>query len=330
MKIIRKFSVGFFVISLFIFFIFVLVGAVYVYSLTPVSKNDNSVVSVVVQKGETGVKVANQLEEKGLIRNSLVFRIYLKLTNQTTIIAPGEYDLKKNMNVAQILAQISKGPSSIWISFPEGLRREQMGIKFADSLKYENEKRAEFLTDFFEYTKDKEGYLFPDTYLVAKDITGNKAGKLLNDTFIKKFGNEYSTSEVIMASLLERETRNGEERPIIAGIIKNRLRIGMPLQIDATVQYVVANIRCVNNLFDCSDWWPDIFREDYKIESAYSTYTNNGLPPHAIANPGRTALEAVKNSLASDYLYYIHGIDGNAHYASTLEEHNQNVQKYLR
>ncbi len=133
---------------------------------------------------------------------------------------------------------------------------------------------------------------------------------------------------VILASLIEREAISDEERPYIAGILLNRIEIGMPLQVDATVQYAIGSKRCVSKI-DC-DWWQTPTRADLEIVSPFNTYTFTGLPQAPIANPGIMSLRAALEPVDSDYLYYIHDPEGRIHYAETLEEHNSNVAQYLR
>ncbi|KKR30276.1 MAG: putative periplasmic solute-binding protein [Candidatus Woesebacteria bacterium GW2011_GWA1_39_8] len=117
------------------------------------------------------------------------------------------------------------------------------------------------------------------------------------------------------------------ERPVVAGILFNRLDIGMGLQVDATVQYAAATIKCKSNS-ECN-WWPILTRENLLIYSPYNTYKYRGLPPAPIANPGLYSLKAVINSEDTEYLYYLHDSEGNIHYAKSLDEHNENVRKYL-
>ena len=134
-----------------------------------------------------------------------------------------------------------------------------------------------------------------------------------------------------MASLLERETLTGEERPIVAGILYNRLKAGWPLQVDAAVQYAMANAKCGEGAPECKDWWPrPITSADLELNSPYNLYLHPGLPPAPIASPGFASLKAVAFPEDSHYWFYLHGLDGNIHYARSLEEHNQNIVKYLR
>ncbi len=129
---------------------------------------------------------------------------------------------------------------------------------------------------------------------------------------------------VTIASLIEREARHAEDRPLVASVIVNRLEIGMALNIDATVQYILGYQQ------NEKSWWKrNLTFADLEINSPYNTYTNPGLPPGPIANPGIAAIEAAVNPAETDYLYYLSDENGVNHYAETLEEHNQNKAKYI-
>ena len=130
-----------------------------------------------------------------------------------------------------------------------------------------------------------------------------------------------------MASIIERETKTDEERPVVAGILINRLDIDMGLQADATVQYAAASINC--RAEEECNWWPILTKGDLAINSPYNTYRFRGLPPAPIASPGISSLRAAVSPEESDYLYYLHDADGGVHYAETLSEHNENVRIYL-
>ena len=135
---------------------------------------------------------------------------------------------------------------------------------------------------------------------------------------------------MILASILERETRNADEAPIVAGILTNRLQISMALQTDATVQYAVANLKFKNQNLKLENWWVQPTKEDLKIDSPFNTYKFAGLPPAPISSPGLIMLKAAANPSDTDYLYYIHDSEGVIHFAKTLKDHNANVRKYLR
>lgn len=292
-------------------------------------------ISILINKGSSGQTIAQKLKDAGVIRSTFVFRVYLRIHNLTTKLPTGEFKIAKNHSLPETIAILLKGPSEFWVTIPEGLRREEIPDKFIKDLGLNAVEANSFRASFLATSANMEGYLFPDTYLLPRDVTGEKSANLMRATFDKKFDSSnlgdsgLTLNEVVtMASILERETVTAEERPIVAGIFFNRLRDGVPLQADATVQYALANSSC-RGIVDC-DWWPrPITRDDLGIASAYNTYKNVGLPPAPIANPGLTSLNAVVNSESTDYFYYIHDSSGLIHYAKTLEEHNANVAKYL-
>jgi UPF0755 protein len=187
---------------------------------------------------------------------------------------------------------------------------------------------------FIRLAKPQEGFLFPDTYLIPQLMTPEAAVNLLRKTFDKRVDETVRAKiadkglslndAMILASIIEREARVPKDMQIVAGILENRLAAGIPLQVDCTLQYIRG--------YDAKEktWWPVPLSEDTKRKSPYNTYLNKGLPPAPIANPSMDAVNAVINPVSSDYLYYISDTKGGMHYAKTLEEHNQNVQTYLR
>ena len=188
--------------------------------------------------------------------------------------------------------------------------------------------------EFIKLSQGQEGYLYPDTYLIPKLSTASAIYSLLTNTFEKKvtqgLSAEISTSPkpfleiLVMASILEREAKGYEQMRQVAGVLWHRIDIGMPLQADATLQYV----KGYNKTED--SWWVTPLSEDKQLKSAFNTYQNPGLPPAPIANPGIDSIKAALNPIPTTYNFYIHDRQGILHFATTLEEHNQNVQKYLR
>jgi UPF0755 protein len=292
--------------------------------------------SVVITKGSSGEAIGKKLFEAGVIKSELAFKLYLRLENLSGKLPVGEFEIPQNLSLKDVIAVIQKGPQQVWITIPEGIRREQVPSRFVTGLSLSGAAADSFIDSFLTLSMDEEGYLYPETYLVPKDTTPQGAITLLKNQFKKNFALlvkqtpiEMTDAEIVtLASLIERETLKGDERPMVAGILYNRLRLGMPLQVDATVQYTLANLRCKDSK-KCSDWWPTVLRGDYTIASAFNTYKINGLPPHAIANPGKSALEAAARPVANDYIFYLHDKNGVIHYAKTLEEHNQNIAKYI-
>ena len=174
--------------------------------------------------------------------------------------------------------------------------------------------------------------MFPDTYLIPKDATSEEVAKRLRQTYDEKVESILSSTNsnlsreeiVILASLIEREAKSSEERPIIAGILLNRLAVGMTLDVDATVSYA-KGYDSANNT-----WWPSVTQEDYRsVKSAYNTYLHSDLPPGPIASPGLESIRAAAEPAETSYFYYLHDSEGKIHYAQTIEEHNRNIEQFL-
>jgi len=277
----------------------------------PVSNDDKSI-DFIVPKGSSVSIIGKNLEKAGLIKNAIVFKFYVQVTSSQNKIQAGEFQLASSFTLSQILDKLKKGPSEIWVTIPEGLRREEIATKFSTTL----DKDEEFTKEFLTLTKDKEGYLFPDTYLFPKTATATQIVNKLTSTFNKKIS-DVTYKQVIMASMLERETFADREKPIVAGILYKRIKNDWPLQVDATLQYIKG------------DWKP-VYSIDKELNSPFNTYKNLGLPPSPISNPGLSSIEAAISPEESEYWYYIHDNDAKIHFAKTLEEHNANIAKYLK
>jgi len=299
---------------------------------------DKTEKSFLIVKGASADTIGKKLKAEGFIKNELAFKLYLRKEGLGNKIPPGEFTLPQNLDVPGLVNKLLEGPTEVWVTIREGLRLEQVPSRFAAGINLPEDKTEAFIDSFFLLASDMEGYLYPDTYLVPKDLTAQQAVNMMKATFDKKYqsitpqtNTTLTPAEiVILASLIERETRNnGDERQMVAGILMNRLSIDMPLQVDASVQYVLANMRCKPLATECEDWWPTVLRGDYTLKAAYSTYANTGLPPAPIANPGFSSLSAALNPKDNDYVYYIHDKTGQIHYAETLEEHNNNVSRYI-
>lgn len=315
-------KVSFVVIALVGFLLVSLVGGlIWWKGITGVPGKSGDKISFLITKGSGAEKIGNNLKEAGLIKSSLAFKIYLQVHGLATKVPPGEFELAGNLTLEELVAALLKGPTELWVTVPEGLRREEVVEKFIEGLGLQGEEAIGFRKEFLAESAGMEGYLFPDTYLFPKDVNASRVVSVLRSTFDKKFPDS-SERVVILASILERETLTAKERPVVAGILMNRLNNDWPLQADATIQYALG---------EPGEWWPrPLTRADLETNSPYNTYKFIGLPPGPISNPGLTSLDAAANPEETDYWYYIHDNDGVIHYAETLEEHNQNVQKYLR
>jgi UPF0755 protein len=289
----------------------------------PVS-NDPKVIDFMINKGASVSVIGNNLQKAGLIKNAIVFKFFVQVTNSQNKIQAGEFQLSPNLSLTEVLEKLKKGPSEIWVTIPEGLRREEIAVKFASTLG----KDETFVTEFLALTTDKEGYLFPDTYLFPKTASPSQIIKRLTTTFDSKI-KDVTYQQLVMASLLERETFADSEKPIVAGVLFKRLNNDWPLQVDATLQYAKDTTKCNSKTTTCKYWEP-IYANDKEIDSAFNTYKNLGLPPSPISNPGLTTIQASINPEDSDYWYYIHDNDGKIHFAKDLSEHNANIAKYLK
>lgn len=306
----------------------------------PRDTRDSSTHEFLITRGEPLQKIARRLEKEGLIKSDFAFRFYVQVKGYQTDIKAGDYRLSPNLSLQRMVMTLLKGPAELWVTYPEGLRREEIALKTIKALEIKEQEQETFYREFLQATSGEEGYLFPDTYLFPRDVKAEKVAKKLRTTLNEKITdemekelekNERTLQEaLVLASIVERETNTNEERPVVAGILLRRLEIGMPLQVDATLQYITGSARCAKKvvLADC-DWWKPPFIEDKKLNSPYNTYLNQGLPPFPIASPGFSAIKAAIYPTNSDYLFYLHGKDGKIRYGETIDQHNENIRKYL-
>src|SRR3989338_5275149 len=296
------------------------------YGNQAVNPQDKTNKIFVIEKGASIREIGNKLRKEGLLRDPVVFFLYIKLYGQDRKIQAGDYRLSPSMSLKEIVDALNHGTLDRWVTFPEGIRAHEI----ADLLK---ENIPSYRESWRERLNENEGYLFPDTYLVPKDADVEMVIAMMKNNFDKKInmvGSELNDPQLqkrvlIIASLIEMEAITDEEKPIISGIIDKRLKMGMALQVDATIQYA----KGYNNL--TKKWWSPILPSDYNgVDSSYNTYINPGLPPGPISNPGLEAIRAALNPASTPYLYYLHDSAGKIHLAKTMEEHNANIKKYLK
>lgn len=292
--------------------------------ISAVNSQDKSQKIFVIGKGEGVREIANSLKKQGFIKDPIAFfllvRFKLHMDNK---IQAGDHRISPSWDAEQIAKALTQSSNDVWITIPEGYRAEEI----ADLLQKDI---STFKDSWRSQLQANEGYLFPDTYLIPKTSNLNLIISILKNNFETKFANVSTSSGsvdeneiVTVASLVEREARLPQDRPLVASVIYNRLNIGMKLDIDATVQYALGYQA------DEKRWWKKgLTQEDLKIESPYNTYTNPGLPPTPISNPGLDSLEAAANPAKTNYLYYISDKNGVNHYAATLEEQTANIRKY--
>lgn len=292
-------------------------------AIAPVNRSDKHTEIFVVAKG-AGVKaIAHNLRAQKLIKDENAFYLLVKTLGIEHKIQAGSFRLSPSQSSEQIAKNLTKGSLDVWITIPEGKRAEEIADILEKNIPSQKAEWRQLLVR-------NEGYLFPDTYLLAQDATIDQIITTMRNNFNQKYAsvsdaqNSMTQSEIVtIASLIERETKHDVDRPIVASVIYNRLDLGMPLQIDATIQYVLGYQPSEQS------WWKrHLSLDDLAISSAYNTYKNTGLPPTPIANPGLKSLRAALNPADTEYLFYIADKNGINRYAKTNEEHEKNIQKY--
>ncbi len=309
--------------------VILLIGGTYYYEGTlPANRTNTEKKIFVVPKGSSVNDIINKLAAENLIRNKIVFLVLVKQMGIENKIQAGSFRISASMTAKEIATQLTKGTNDIWVTIIEGIRKEEIAHILSQEL---DVPESEFIK------QAQEGVLFPDTYLIGRDAS---IGSILN-VFAQNFNRKYTEelrnkarakgltdNEVLtLASLVEREANSVASKREVASILYKRLQNDWPLQVDATVQYVLGYQE------NEKTWWKqNLTTGDLQINSLYNTYKNKGLPPAPIANPGLDAIEAVIDADASTpYWFYISNRDGSKMiYSKTLEEHQTNIQKHLR
>lgn len=344
----KKFLLG---VVIILFFLFLGRICFRLYWVSPAK--DSPFLSFEISEGQTLPVTIKELQKSGLLNNPYIFKWYLKKEKLDKKIQIGIFGLQPNLSIRS-LAKIITDPEAavIKLTFPEGwnLRdyahylenqslfmaeelNELVGFPAVDYKEIKDFPPLKNFVDKFYFLKDKsdrvslEGYLFPDTYRFKKNI------KLLEivETLLKNFGdkiNPYmaeinnqhkSINEIVIAaSLIEAEAKTESDRRLISDIIWRRLDVGLPLQLDSTVNYITGNKK------------PAISLAEQTIESLFNTYKHTGLPLGPIDNPGLQSILAAIYPEHNDYWFFLTGKDGQMHYAKNLKEHNENKRKYLK
>lgn len=305
-----------------------------------------------IKSGESIPQIAKALVEKNLINSEFLFTAYMYMNKMDTKVQAGVYVIKAGTSVKELAEQFKLGRNDVSITFLEGWRVEEFADEAVSKLKNISRRR------FIETAANLEGKLFPDTYVVNQDIQEEELVTLLTTTFEAKAlpkiqeqnklfnTTQFTDSEAyVLASLVEREANNDEDRKLIAGILVNRFKSGQRLDVDATTQYTVASLKaCPNNPTSgtCLEdepinpngtiysWWPkELTVDDLALNSPYNTRKVAGLPPAPISSFSLSSLEAVLNYTESDFNFYLTDNEGVTHYAKTLSEHEANISKYL-
>jgi len=291
---------------------------------------------VTIEQGSSVAAMGRRLAEAGVVRDVRAFQIAARVKGAETRLQAGEYRFDRAATAFQVVDRLARGDVFVRpLTFPEGRTAAEMAAIFEErgfgpAADFQRAARnASLVAAFDPAAPDLEGYLFPSTYRLARNATARALVGLMVQSFESSFDADLRAAAaargftvreaVTMASLVEEEAQKPEERPMISAVYHNRLKIGMGLQCDATVIYALQR---------AGRWNGNITRADLAMDSPYNTYRYRGLPPGPIANPGRASLDAAVKPADVPYLYYVSRNDGSHAFATTLDEHNRNVQQY--
>jgi UPF0755 protein len=299
---------------------------------TPVAKISEPV-NFTVSSGQHLSIIAQNLKDQDLISNLLAFKIYVRIKKAATRIKAGEYEMNTGMSPKTILNVLTLGKNKLYrLTIPEGLNMEEISTLAQKAGLCSSEQflslcnDLEFINQLELPGMTLEGYLFPDTYFFSRQTDCKTLIKKMISTFNKTFNDKWKARAkkiglsvhevVILASIIEKETGNGKERPIISSVFHNRLKRHMRLESDPTVIYGV------------SDYHGRIRYKHLRRVTPYNTYKINGLPAGPIANPGGQSLKAALYPAKTKYLFFVSKNDTTHKFSTNLKDHNRAVKKY--
>lgn len=318
----------------------IILGAFVIYEIGPYNKSNKKNIVVDIPTGSTLSDISDILYENKLIKNKVLFKAVVKLSNDAQSIKAGKYLINQTYSNKDILELLVSGKiynDGIKVTIPEGSTSKEIvdiliNKNIGDKSKYEEliNNPSKFYNEYSFLNendiKSLEGFLYPDTYYFKEEDSEEK----VISTMLSRFNKEYTEKllkrqkelnmtlqEVVnMASIIEKEAVLDEDRPLIASVFYNRLKIDMPLQSDATIQYIFDERKKI------------VTYADLKIDSPYNTYINRGLPPTPISSPGIESIKAALYPEKTDYLYFVAKIDGGNNYSTNYEDHLKYVQEY--
>ncbi|MBI3399013.1 MAG: endolytic transglycosylase MltG [Deltaproteobacteria bacterium] len=315
--------------------IFLLIAMhIYTFLYTPPSK-EKSVRTILIQQGASFNTIARELEKEGVITDAGKFSLLAKFKRAITKIKAGEYEFTTTMPPTEVLDMMIEGQvKNYTLTIPEGYNIKEVAILLSNIDLIEKDEFITKATDTVFATSlgidgsSVEGYLFPDTYRFTKGMGAEevirKMAQRFNQvysevSFKKPYGLKMSKRQIVtLASIIEKESGDGVERPLISAVFHNRMRKGMRLESDPTVIYGIKNFN------------GNLTRRHLLTKTPYNTYQIYGLPPGPIANPGRRSLEAAINPSADTYLYFVSKNNGSHNFSRTLQEHNRAVYLYQK
>lgn len=289
---------------------------------------------LVIDSGETSKSVIKELHDSGILKSPAYFRFLLRMTGNSGALKQGVYNLDDGMTARRIMNILISGKvKTVTFTVPEGYNNRQIGDllvskKLASSRQefLDAASRKEVLEKYKIPADTSEGYLYPSTYTVPFDYKADKIVSMMIRQFQRNIQSVEGASsldpkdlhqKIILASIVEREAKRNEERPLMAGVFLKRMKIKMPLESCATVQY----------LFDKPK--SRLLEKDLLIESPYNTYLHKGFPPGPISNPGLPAIQASFKPVESDNLFFLLKGDGYHYFSKSHKEHMEAKKKYI-
>jgi len=289
-----------------------------------------------VPPGERATRILERLEEEGVLDSASLARLYLVHVLDDPPLKAGEYRFVLPLDTTQVLDKLVRGEvRTLKLTLIEGLTLDEAATALADAGFGDRQRfldamsRPDLIADLDPKAADLEGYLFPDTYGFARGTTEEVIVRTLVETFRQRLDEARPSGEAIsdvralvtLASIVEKEALLDDERPVIAGVYRNRLARGMALGADPTIIYAL-KLR--------GEWDGNLRRPDLKLESPFNTYVYPGLPPGPICSPGFASLRAAAAPADVPYLYFVSRNDGSHVFSSTLSEHNRNVERWQK
>ena len=323
---------------LFVAFVGVFVAALVVMNglNTPYKGYQEAEQFVEIPPRATAADIRQRLVAAGVIRDGLTLRLALRWTGASRDLKAGEYRFDRPMSPVEVVDKLARGDVyGRKVTFPEGLTIKEMAAIYESQQLgrardfLDAARNVSLIQDLDPQASDLEGYLFPDTYTLARATPAAKLVEMMVSGFRTAYASDLqqkareqdlSTRQVVtLASLVEKETGKSDERPVVSAVYRNRLKIGMGMQADPTVVYALQK---------AGKYDGNIRKEDLALDSPYNTYKHAGLPPGPIASPGKASLAAAVQPADVEYLYFVSRNDGSHVFAKTLAEHNRNVNEF--
>lgn len=325
--------------KLIIFFIIVVIVIIFIIYPFYTAYKLESKRYLTLKQGDSLFDIVNNLKKENIIKNRLYFIFYALITGSANKLKAGNYEFESFINISKLLKILTHGPvkaEEVKITIPEGFNINQIENKFKEAginISFKSKKIQDFQSSF-SFLNDApgsaslEGYLFPDTYFFSKNDSVDSIIKKFLNNFDQKLSqdlrdeikkqNKKIFDIITMASLIEKEIKNEEDRYIVSGILWKRLRNNIPLQVDATITYITGKKTTKINL------------DDLKIDSLYNTYLYSGLPMGPISNPGILSIKAAIFPKNTDYWFYLTASDGKTIFNKNFEEHKKAKNLYLK